>query len=53
MGELESENEPTKLSSKIDVLNKKVKSLMFSIDKLMQKLDKPGHTFRKPWGGQT
>ena len=39
MGDLESENETTKLSSKINVLNKNVKSLMFSIDKLMEKLD--------------
>ena len=39
MVELESENETTKLSSKINVLNKNVKSLMFSIDKLMEKLD--------------
>ena len=41
MGELESENETTKLSSKINVLNKNVKALMFSIDKLKEKLDKP------------
>ena len=41
MVELESENETTKLSTKINVLNKNVKSLMFSIDKLMEKLDKP------------
>ena len=41
MVELESENETTKLSFKINVLNKNVKSLMFSIDKLMEKLDKP------------
>ena len=39
MVELESENETTKLSSKINVLNKNVKALMFSIDKLMEKLD--------------
>ena len=39
MVELESETETTKLSSKINVLNKNVKSLMFSIDKLMEKLD--------------
>ena len=39
MVEVESENETTKLSSKINVLNKNVKSLMFSIDKLMEKLD--------------
>ena len=39
MVELESENERTKLSSKINVLNKHVKFLMFSIDKLMEKLD--------------
>ena len=38
MVELESENESTKLSSKINVLNKNVKTLMFSIDKLMEKL---------------
>ena len=36
---MESETETTKLSSKINVLNKNVKSLMFSIDKLMEKLD--------------
>ena len=36
---MESENETTKLSSKINVLNKNVKSLLFSIDKLMEKLD--------------
>ena len=39
MVEIESENETTKLSSKINVLNKNVKSLMLSIDKLMEKLD--------------
>ena len=39
MVEIESENETTKLSSKINVLNKNVKSLMFSIEKLMEKLD--------------
>ena len=39
MTELESETETTKLSSKINVLNKNVKSLMFSIEKLMEKLD--------------
>ena len=39
MVELESENETTKLSSKINMLNKNVKTLMFSIDKLMEKLD--------------
>jgi len=39
MVEIESEHETTKLSSKINVLNKNVKSLMFSIDKLMEKLD--------------
>ena len=38
MVELESENETTKLSSKINVLNKNVKALMFSINKLMEKL---------------
>ena len=38
MVELDSENETTKLSSKINVLNKNVKTLMFSIDKLMEKL---------------
>ena len=36
---MESENETTKLSSKINVLNKNVKTLIFSIDKLMEKLD--------------
>ena len=41
MVELDSENETTKLSSKINVLNKNVKALMFSIEKLMEKLDKP------------
>ena len=41
MVELDSENETTKLSSKINVLNKNVKTLMFSIDKLMEKLNKP------------
>ena len=39
MVEVESENETTKLSCKINVLNKNVKSLMFSIEKLMEKLD--------------
>ena len=39
MVEIDSENETTKLSSKINVLNKNVKSLMFSIEKLMEKLD--------------
>ena len=39
MVELDSENETTKLSSKINVLNKNVKALMFSIEKLMEKLD--------------
>ena len=39
MVEIESENETTRLSSKINVLNKNVKSLLFSIDKLMEKLD--------------
>ena len=39
MVEIESENETTKLSSKINVLNKNVKTLMFSIDKLMEKLN--------------
>ena len=39
MVELDSENEKTKLSSKINVLNKNVKALMFSIEKLMEKLD--------------
>ena len=38
MVELDSENETTKLSSKINVLNKNVKALMFSIEKLMEKL---------------
>ena len=41
MVELESENETTKLSSKINVLNRNVKALMFSIDKLIEKNDKP------------
>ena len=41
MVELDSENETTKLSTKINVLNKNVKTLMFSIDKLMEKLNKP------------
>ena len=39
MVEIDSENETTKLSSKINVLNKHVKTLIFSIDKLMEKLD--------------
>ena len=39
MVEIDSENETTKLSSKINVLNKNVKTLIFSIDKLMEKLD--------------
>ena len=39
MVEVESENDTTKLSSKINVLNKNVKTLMFSIEKLMEKLD--------------
>ena len=39
MVEIDSENETTKLSSKIHVLNKNVKTLIFSIDKLMEKLD--------------
>ena len=39
MVEIDSENEATKLSSKINVLNKNVKTLIFSIDKLMEKLD--------------
>ena len=39
MVELDSENETTKLSSKTNVLNKNVKTLIFSIDKLMEKLD--------------
>ena len=39
MVEIDSENETTKLSSKINVLNKNVKTLMFSIDKLMEKLN--------------
>ena len=41
MVELDSENETTKLSTKINVLNKNVKTLVFSIDKLMEKLDNP------------
>ena len=39
MVELDSEHETTKLSTKINVLNKNVQALMFSIDKLMEKLD--------------
>ena len=39
MVELDSENETTKFSSKINVLNKNVKSLMLSIEKLMEKFD--------------
>ena len=39
MVEIDSENETTKLSSKINVLNKNVKTLIFSIEKLMEKLD--------------
>ena len=41
MVELDSEKETTKLSTKINVLNKNVKTLVFSIDKLMEKLDNP------------
>ena len=41
MVELESENETTKLSNKINVLNKNIKALMFSISTLIEKLDKP------------
>ena len=43
MVEVESENETTKLSSKINVLNKNVKTLIFSIEKLMEKLDNTPH----------
>ena len=39
MVEIDSENETTKLSSKINVLNKNVKTLICSIEKLMEKLD--------------
>ena len=39
MVELDSETETTKLSTRINVLNKNVKSLMVSIEKLMEKLD--------------
>ena len=39
MVEIDSENETTKQSSKINVLNKNVKTLIFSIEKLMEKLD--------------
>ena len=39
MVELENENETTKLSSKINALNKNVKTLIFSIDKLVEKLN--------------
>ena len=41
MVEIDSENETTKLSNKMNVLTKNVKALMFSIEKLMEKLDKP------------
>ena len=41
MAELETENEKTQLSSKINVSNKNVKTLTVSIDKLMEKLGKP------------
>ena len=41
MVELDSENETTKLSSKLNVLNKNVKFLMTAIDKLMEKLVEP------------
>ena len=41
MVELESENETTKLSSKINLLNKNVKFLTSAIDKLMEKLVEP------------
>ena len=40
MVELESENETTKLSSKINVLNKNVKLLIGNIHNLMERLDK-------------
>ena len=36
---MESETETTKLSSKINLLNKNVKVFMFSIDKFLEKLD--------------
>ena len=41
MVELESENETTRLSNKINVLTKNVKALMFAINNLMERLDKP------------
>ena len=40
MVELDSENETTRLSNKINVLNKDVKALL-AINNLMEKLDKP------------
>ena len=48
MVEIDSENETTKLSSKINVLNKNVKTLIFSIDKLMEKLDNTKPVEKKP-----
>ena len=48
MVELDSENETTKLSSKINVLNKNVKTLIFSIDKLMEKLDNTNPVEKTP-----
>ena len=39
MVELESENETTRLSNKINVLTKNVKALMFAINGLMERLD--------------
>ena len=41
MVELESENETTRLSNKIAVLNKNIKALIVSINSLMEKLDEP------------
>ena len=50
MVEIDSENETTKLSSKINVLNKNVTTLIFSIDKLMEKLDNTKPVEKKPRG---
>ena len=41
MVELESENETTRLSNKISVLNKNIKALIVSINSLMEKMDEP------------
>ena len=38
---LDSKNKTTNFSNKINILKKNIKNLMFSINKLMGKLDKP------------